>query len=46
MFRLLAAALLAVVMTFPAEGIAQPLQTSSESKVRTYYVAADEVEWD
>ena len=46
MFRLLAAALIAIVMTFPAEGIAQPLQTGSESKVRTYYVAADEVEWD
>src|ERR1035441_10084759 len=46
MFRFLAAALIAVVMTFPAEGIAQPSQTGSESKVRTYYVAADEVEWD
>jgi len=33
-------------MTFPAEGISQPSQTGSESKLRTYYVAADEVEWD
>src|ERR1039458_10665037 len=46
MFRFLAAALIAGVMTFPAEGIAQPSQTGSESRVRTYYVAADEVEWD
>ena len=46
MFRFLATALIAVVMTFPAEGIAQPLQTGSESRVRTYYVAADEVDWD
>ena len=46
MFRFLAGALIAVVMTFSAESIAQPLQMVSESRVRTYYVAADEVEWD
>jgi FtsP/CotA-like multicopper oxidase with cupredoxin domain len=44
--KLLAAALLAVVMMFRAQGGAEPLRTGSESKVRTYYVAADEVEWD
>ena len=46
MFRFLAVALLAVVITFPADGVAQSLPTGSESKIRTYYVAADEVEWD
>lgn len=46
MFRFLAAALLAVVITFPAAGVAQSLPTGWESKIRTYYVAADEVEWD
>src|SRR6202044_2686310 len=46
MFKFLVAALIAVVMTSPAEGVAQQSQTGSESKVRTYYVAADEVEWD
>jgi FtsP/CotA-like multicopper oxidase with cupredoxin domain len=33
-------------MMFRAQGGAEPLRTGSESKVRTYYVAADEVEWD
>jgi FtsP/CotA-like multicopper oxidase with cupredoxin domain len=46
MFRFLAAALIPVVMMFPAEGVTQPSQTGSESRIRTYYVAADEVEWD
>jgi hephaestin len=46
MLRFLAATLLAVVAMFPAEGIAQPLRTGSESRIRNYYVAADEVEWD
>jgi len=46
MFRFLAAALIAVVMSFSAESVAQPLQMVSESRVRTYYVAADEVDWD
>ncbi len=46
MFRFLAATLFAVATMFPAQGIAQALQTGSASKVRTYYIAADEVEWD
>ncbi len=46
MFRFVVAALIAVVITFAAEGIAQPSGTSAESRVRTYYIAADEVEWD
>ena len=46
MLRFLAATLLVVVAMFPAEGIAQPLRTGSESRIRNYYVAADEVEWD
>jgi manganese oxidase len=46
MFRFLAITLLAVGTMFSSEVIAQPLQTGAESKVRTYYVAADEVEWD
>src|ERR1700721_4009036 len=46
MFKFLVAALIAVVMTSPAEGVAQQSETGSGAKVRTYYVAADEVEWD
>jgi manganese oxidase len=46
MFGFLAATLLAVGIMFSTEVTAQPLQTGSDSKVRTYYVAADEVEWD
>jgi FtsP/CotA-like multicopper oxidase with cupredoxin domain len=46
MFRFLAITLLAVGTMFSSEVTAQSLQTGAESKVRTYYVAADEVEWD
>jgi hephaestin len=33
-------------MTCPVAGVAQPSETEPASRVRTYYVAADEVEWD
>ena len=46
MFRFLAVTLLAVVTMLTADGTAQSSQTVAESKVRTYYVAADEVDWD
>src|SRR5579862_875538 len=46
MFRFLAATVLAVGAMYSSEVTAQPLQTVSGSKVRTYYVAADEVDWD
>ncbi len=46
MYRFLALTLLALATMFTADGIAQSSQAGSEPKVRTYYVAADEVEWD
>jgi hypothetical protein len=46
MFRFLAVTLLAVFTMFTSERIAQASQTGSESRIRNYYVAADEVEWD
>src|SRR5271155_5042319 len=46
MFRFLAATVIAVGTMFSSEVTAQTLQTGSDSKVRTYYIAADEVEWD
>jgi FtsP/CotA-like multicopper oxidase with cupredoxin domain len=46
MFRFLAATVLALGLMFSSEVTAQSSQTSSDSKIRTYYVAADEVEWD
>jgi FtsP/CotA-like multicopper oxidase with cupredoxin domain len=46
MFKTLFAVLISAAMTCSAAGASQPDQTRSGSKVRTYYVAADEVEWD
>lgn len=46
MFRILFAVLISAAMTCSAAGVSKPDQTGAGSKVRTYYVAADEVEWD
>ncbi len=46
MFRFLAAALITVGTMCLAEGTAQPSPTGSESRIRTYFIAADEVDWD
>ena len=46
MLKRLAVVLVFVIVTFPAKGLAQATQPDSAPKVRTYYVAADEVEWD
>jgi manganese oxidase len=46
MLRLLTIFLISVAMGCPARGTAQTPQSDSSSKVRNYYVAADEVEWD
>jgi FtsP/CotA-like multicopper oxidase with cupredoxin domain len=46
MFRILLIALMCAAMTPSAGGASQPEQTGSGSRVRDYYVAADEVDWD
>ena len=46
MLKRLTVVLLFALVTFPAKGVAQATQPDSAPKVRTYYVAADEVEWD
>jgi FtsP/CotA-like multicopper oxidase with cupredoxin domain len=46
MFRILFVALIGAAMACPAAGVTQPSGTEPGSRVRTYYVAADEVEWD
>jgi FtsP/CotA-like multicopper oxidase with cupredoxin domain len=46
MFRISVAVLICAAMAGSAAGVTQPDQTGSGSRVRTYYVAADEVEWD
>ncbi len=46
MLKRLTFVLLFALVTFPAKGVAQATQPDSAPKVRTYYVAADEVEWD
>ena len=46
MFRISFTVLLCAAMTCSAAVASQPDQTGAASKVRTYYVAADEVEWD
>ena len=46
MFRISFAVLICAAMACSAAVASQPDQTGSGSKVRTYYVAADEVEWD
>ena len=46
MFKILFAVLIGAAMAGSVAGVSQPDQTESGSKVRTYYVAADEVEWD
>ena len=46
MLKRLTVVLMFAVVTFPANGVAQATQPDSAPKVRTYYIAADEVEWD
>jgi FtsP/CotA-like multicopper oxidase with cupredoxin domain len=46
MFRISGSVLICAAMACSAAVASQPDQTGSGSKVRTYYVAADEVEWD
>ena len=46
MFRMLFAVLICAAMTSSTAGASQSNQTGSGPRVRTYYVAADEVEWD
>ncbi len=46
MLRLFALPLLIAAMMYPGGAAAQRSPEASPSKVRTYYVAADEVEWD
>ena len=46
MLKRLTVVLMFAVVTFPAKSGAQATQPDSAPKVRTYYVAADEVEWD
>ena len=46
MLRRLTVVLMFAVVTFPAKGVAQATHPDSAPKLRTYYVAADEVEWD
>jgi hypothetical protein len=46
MFRILFVALIGAAMTRAAAGVTEPSETKPGSRVRTYYVAADEVEWD
>jgi hephaestin len=46
MLKRLTVVLMFAVVTFPAKGLAQATQPDSAPKVRTYYVAADEVEWN
>ena len=46
MFKILFAVLVGAAMACSAAGVSQPDQAGSSSKVRTYYVAADEVDWD
>lgn len=40
------AVLIGAAMVGSAAGVSQPAQTEPGSRVRTYYIAADEVEWD
>jgi len=40
------AVLISAAIVSSAAGVSQPDQTQTGSKVRTYYIAADEVEWD
>ena len=46
MFRSLFAGLICAAIVCLASAVAQPSATEAGSKVRTYYIAADEVEWD
>jgi len=46
MLKRLTVVLMFAVVTFRAKSVAQATQPDSAPKVRTYYVAADEVEWD
>jgi hephaestin len=46
MLRRLTVVLMFAVVTFLVKSVAQATQPDSAPKVRTYYVAADEVEWD
>ncbi|MGB6991344.1 MAG: multicopper oxidase domain-containing protein [Candidatus Sulfotelmatobacter sp.] len=46
MFRILFVALIGAAMTCQAASATQPSETEPGSRVRTYYVAADEVDWD
>jgi hypothetical protein len=46
MLKLLTVLLVCVAIGCPAGSAAQTLPPTSASIVRTYYVAADEVEWD
>ena len=46
MLKRLTVVLLFALVTFLAKGMAQSTQPDSAPKVRTYYVAADEVAWD
>lgn len=44
--RLIPAFLIGIVLTCPVRSAAQAAPVTSTGKIRTYYIAADEVEWD
>jgi len=46
MLRILAAELLGLALTYPVGQAWPDLQSDSTSRVHTYYVAADEIDWD
>jgi manganese oxidase len=46
MIRILLSVLIGAGMVCSAAGVSKPDQTEPGSTVRTYYIAADEVEWD
>jgi manganese oxidase len=46
MLKLVTVFMVSVAMGYPATGTAQTSPSNSSSKVRNYYVAADEADWD
>jgi hephaestin len=46
MFRILFVVVIGIATACSAAGVSPPDQTGSDSNVRSYYVAADEVDWD
>jgi manganese oxidase len=46
MFRILFAVVIGVATACSAAGVSRPDQAGSDSNVRSYYIAADEVDWD